>query len=110
MVIDANLECWLCHQSYRLRLELHAGTEIGSPHFWCRHCCAPRTLSRMLKKLINEAQRPASVRNMNADDLASVQKILARLDGSETPARSVSERSAEFTVHEHLDESEDVAA
>jgi hypothetical protein len=107
MVINATLECWLCHRSYRLRLELlYADTELGTPHYWCRECTGPRTLPRRLKQLITDAKRQATVRNMNADEIAVIQRILARLDESKTPASSLSEwrQYAEFTGDEPLDD------
>jgi hypothetical protein len=110
MFIDANLECWLCGKSYGLRLDLYANTVLGTPHFWCRDCTGPRTLSRRLKRLISDASRPATVRNMNADDMAMIKRVLARLDGNEMDVSSLSEwrQYADFTRDES-DES-DMAA
>ena len=92
MVISTNLKCWLCSRSYRLRLELYAGTELGTPHFWCRECCDPHRLKRLLKKVLSDATRQPTVHKLNDEGMAVVQKILAALDGTQTPTRPLYER------------------
>ncbi len=52
MELRTILLCFLCGQPQDLVISLFPDASLGSPRFWCRRCCAPRTLSKRLKELM----------------------------------------------------------
>ena len=52
MTIRCIFQCWLCDKPFDISVDLFAGTQLGSPRFWCRHCTSPRVFSKRLRERI----------------------------------------------------------
>jgi hypothetical protein len=52
MTIRCILLCWLCNKPFDVPVDLFAGTQLGNPRFWCRHCTSPRFFSKRLRERI----------------------------------------------------------